>query len=87
MGLSYDDMLNCTWRQFDYYQRGYIRRVERGFDEVRHLSAHMYNSSGFAKSQVKPAQIMKLPMLDGTVKKKAKKMDRETIERMKKQLT
>ena len=85
MGLGYLEMMDCTWRQFDYYQRGYNRRVERGFDEVRHLICHMYNSSGFTKTQVKPSQIMKLPMLDGKPKK-SKKMDKETFERMKKQL-
>ena len=86
MGLGYEDMLSCTWREFDYLQRGYNRRLERGWDTTRHIIANLYNSSGFAKKQVKASEVMKLPMLDGK-KVKAKRMDKETFERMKKQLT
>jgi len=69
MGLSYTEMLNCTWLEFDYYQAGHTRRLERGWDEVRHLISSMYNSSGFVKSKVSAKDIMKLPMLDKVVVK------------------
>ena len=85
MGLSHVEMMNCSWLEYDYYQRGYNRRVERQWDYTRHIIANLYNSSGFAKTQVKASQIMKLPMLDAKVKK-SKKMDKEVFERMKRQL-
>jgi hypothetical protein len=64
MGIGYEELLNMTWLEYDYYSTGYMRRVERGFDEVRQLIAAMYNSSGFTKRKVNAKQIMKLPLLD-----------------------
>ena len=86
MGLTYEEMLNCTWAEFDYLQRGHSRRLERAWDTTRHIIANLYNSSGFVKKSVNAKDIMKLPMLDEVVKKPSKKMDKETLERMKKQL-
>ena len=79
--MSYPDMLNCTWREFDYYQTGHNRRVERGWDYVRHLISSNYNSSGFSKKKVNAKDIMQLPMLD---KKRTifKKVPKESVERM-----
>ena len=64
MNIPYNDMLNMTWREFDYLSIGYIRRIERGFDEVRHLIAAMYNSSGMSKKTIRPKDVMKLALLD-----------------------
>ena len=75
-------MLSCTFREFDYRQRGYNRRVERGFDHVRHLVAGMFNSSGFSRKAVKAQDIMKLPLLDGYGRSKtvkAEKMDKADV--------
>jgi hypothetical protein len=83
MGLSYEEMLSCTFREFDYLQRGHNRRVERGWDYVRHLVAASYNSSGFQKKAIKPKEIMQLPMLDGIGKPvKAEKMDKADVNRL-----
>lgn len=64
MGFNFEELLNLSWREYDYYSTGYLRRIERGFDETRHLIAAMYNSSGFSKTKVKPRDIIKLPLLD-----------------------
>ena len=86
MGFSLDETLNMSWQEFEFNSVGYQRRIERNWDYTRHLVANMYNSSGFSKKAVSASEIMKLPMLDNGVKKPAKKMDKETLERMKKQL-
>ena len=83
MGLTYEEMLNCTFREFDYLQRGHLRRIERLWDVGRHLMATMYNSSGFSKKAVKPNEIMKLPFLDGIGKPvKAEKMDKANVNKL-----
>ena len=82
MGLSYEEMLSCTFREFDYLQRGFNRRIERGFDYVRHIIASNFNSSGFSKKAVKPSDVMQLPMLDGYGRSKtvkAEKMDKADV--------
>jgi hypothetical protein len=83
MRLSYREMMDCTWAEFDYLQRGHNRRVERLWDVGRHLMASMYNSSGFSKKAVKPNEIMKLPFLDGIGKPvKAEKMKRDDVNKL-----
>jgi len=74
-------MMNCTWREFDYYQSGHNRRLERGWDEVRHLISSMYNSSGFVKTKVSAKEIMRLPMLDG-VEKPLRRVEPEAVKRL-----
>ena len=85
MGLSYEEMLSCTFREFDYLQRGFNRRIERGFDYVRHIIASNFNSSGFSRKAVKPSEIMKLPMLDNYGRSKtvkAEKMDKDDVNKL-----
>ena len=85
MGLKYDEMLSTTWVEFDYYQTGHNRKVERLWDVGRHLMATMFNSSGFSKQKVKPRDIMELPMLDNMQpKKEFKRVPKEALERLKK---
>lgn len=64
MGIGYNEMLDLTWREFDYYATGHYRLIERGWDYVRSLVAGNFNSSGFSKKRVKPADIMALPTFD-----------------------
>jgi len=64
IGLNYAEMLSCSWKEFEYYERGYQRRIERQWDVARHLIANMYNSSGFAKKKTQARDIMRLEMLD-----------------------
>ena len=82
MGISYEDMLNLTWRAFDYYQIGYNRKVERQWDYTRHMISSMYNSSGMSKKQVKPKDIMRLPMLDDSVKKEFKRVPIDRVKEL-----
>ena len=83
MGLTYEEMLSCTWKQYDYLQRGHLRRIERLWDLGRHLMATMYNSSGFSKKAVKPKDVLQLPLLDGVNKPvKAEKMKREDVSKL-----
>ena len=60
MGIKYEDALNLTWKEFDYYASGYWRRLERELDQTRMLMATMFNSSGFSKKRVNPKDLMQL---------------------------
>lgn len=64
MGFTYEDLINLTWREYDYYKIGYVRRLERNWDYTRQLIANMYNSSGFTKKKVNAIDVMKLPHID-----------------------
>ena len=79
MGLKYEEMLNCTWLEFDYLQTGHNRRIERGWDYTRHLIASMYNSSGFAKQKVKADDIFKLQTLDNKPVKEFRKVPKDKV--------
>ncbi len=80
MGFKYEDLLNMSWIEYDYYSVGYFRRLERGWDNTRHIIASMYNSSGFSKKNVNVKDIMKLPSLDRTTK--FKKVDQKSLDKM-----
>lgn len=83
MGLEYDRLMLMTWADFDWHRTGYIRRVEREMDKVRHLIAGMYNSSGFSKRRVKATDVMQLPHLDGVNYSNATgRVPKETVERL-----
>lgn len=86
MGIEYECFLNMTWREYDFYSVGYLRRLERQWDYTRHLIASNFNSSGFSKKSVKPGEIMKLQILDKPVEKELKKVSSEKLELMKKHL-
>jgi len=79
MGIAYEQFLDMTWREYDYYSIGYLRRVERGWDRNRHLVASMFNSSGFSKTKVTATDVMKLPLLDGANTKEFKRVSDEVI--------
>ena len=80
MGISYTDFLNLTWREYDYYSTGYIRRIERQWDYTRHIIASNYNSSGFAKKTVSVDDIMKLNYLNKS--EPFKKVDKMKLDNM-----
>ena len=82
MGFGYEDFLNLTWREFDYYSVGYERRIEREWDYTRHIIASNYNSSGFAKKQTKANDVMKLPRLDTPTKTSFKQVDPQRLANM-----
>lgn len=86
MGLEYEAFLNMTWREYDFYSIGYLRRLERQWDYTRHLIASNFNSSGMTKSEVKPTDIMKLQILDDVKEKPLKKVDNKKLEQMRKHL-
>ena len=83
MGFSYDEFMDMTWREFDYYSAGYERRVERQWDYTRHIIAASFNSSGFSKKTVRATDVFKLPHLD---KVKHRKVNRMSDERLRKLL-
>ena len=64
MGIKYNDFLNLSWKEFDFYSVGYQRKLERGWDYSRHLIAAMFNSSGMTKTKAKPKDVFQLPLLD-----------------------
>jgi len=71
-----------SWADFEFEQIGHGRRVERGFDYVRHLIAAEFNSSGFSKKKVSATDVIKLPMLDKAGKTKFIPMPKERLDRM-----
>jgi hypothetical protein len=77
MGVSYAEMLDLTWREYDYLSVGYERRMERGWDYVRHLIASNFNSSGFSKKAVKAKEVITLPLLDRP--RKMEKVPKEKV--------
>ncbi len=79
MGIAYEQFLDMTWREYDYYSIGYLRRIERGWDRNRHLVASMFNSSGFSKTKVKATDVMSLPLLDMATPKIIKRVSDEVI--------
>lgn len=71
MNVGYEQMLSLTWKEFDYYQQGYNRRVERGWDYTRHIIATLANvNRGKNTSAYSPKDIIPLPLLDGYRKPK-----------------
>lgn len=80
MNISYNDFLNLTWKEYDYYSLGHFRRIEREWDYNRHIIASMFNSSGFSKKKVNAKDVMKLPNLDK--KTKFKMVNPKTLEKM-----
>ena len=85
MGIGYDELLNMTWREYDYYTIGHLRRIERDFDVARFIVANLFNSSGFSKRKVSPKDIMQLPLLDGKQKTFVRMSD-ERYKKLKKYL-
>ena len=82
MNIGYKEMLNLTWREFDYYSIGYFRRLERGWDYSRHLIASNYNSSGFSKKTLKATEVMELPLIDKKAKKVIKRLSKQRLDQM-----
>ena len=83
MGIAYDTMLDLTWREYDYYLRGYFRKIERGWDYTRNVIASLYNASGLRKTALKVDAVMKLPLLDSVVKRSlVKKVPQRKLETM-----
>ncbi len=82
MGIGFDQALGLTWREYDYYSIGYLRRVERDWDRSRHIIAGLFNSSGFAKKAMKPQEAYPLPMLDKKVAVAFVPMTKEKINEM-----
>lgn len=67
MGITYDNLLKMTWREYDYISIGYSIRQEREWDRNRNIIASLFNSSGFSKKKVKPTDVMKLGHIDKVV--------------------
>ena len=84
MGISYEDMLNMTWKEYDYYFKGFNLRSQRKLDYLRRIMSNQFNSSGFSKKRYKPTDFFKLDLFD--LKKEFKKVDDKTIEIMKKMI-
>jgi len=75
MGFKHEEYMNMTWKEFDYYYIGYLRRIERNWDYVRNIIAAQYNSSGFSKKHVKATDIISLRYLDDVKEIKTEKID------------
>ena len=76
-----------TWAEYEWQRVGYERRLERGFDQVRHLMASMHNFSGFAKKSMNPREMMPLYYLDYKPKVDlVERVSNEAIERMNKNI-
>ena len=87
MGIGFYEMQDMEWREYFYIAQGHEKRMQRRWDEVRSLMAQMHNTSGFAKSAIKPTDVMKLPLLDReTVKTKIDRVPKKNLERMLKHL-
>ena len=81
MGLTYVDFLDMTLKEFDFYNIGFSKKIQRNWDYVRNVIATQYNSSGFTKKKVKPKDIIQLDMFDKIIEFKL--MDPELLEKMK----
>lgn len=81
MGLTYEDFLDMTWKEFDFYNIGFSKKIQRNWDYVRNIIATQYNSSGFSNKKVKPKDIIQLDMFDKIIEFKL--MDPELLEKMK----
>jgi len=80
MGFKYEEFLNMTWREYEFYSIGHFRRLERNWDYTRHLIASMYNSSGLSKKKVNAKDIMKLSSIDKI--QPFKKIDEKSLKKI-----
>ncbi len=60
MGFTYEQMVDMTWIEFDYYSAGYQRRVEHGLNGTRLIISSMVNL--WSKKRVTPRDIIPLTM-------------------------
>jgi len=82
MGIEYEALLNMSWKAYDYYSTGYVRRTESAWDMNRNIIASLFNSSGFSKKRVKPTDIMKLSTIDNIRRVEFKPLTDEKIKQM-----
>jgi len=82
MGFKYEEFLNLTWKEYDFYSIGYARRLERQWDYTRHIIASNFNSSGFSKKTIKASDIIKLPSIDTIVIKKFERVSDDNMKKL-----
>ena len=81
MNITYEDMLNLTWLEFDYLATGYEQRMQRNWDYVRNVMAMQANT--MSKKKVSAKDIMTLPYIDTpAIGAKVQRIDKETMDRM-----
>lgn len=62
MGLSKEDLLKMTWREFDSTFEGYSEKAHADWSRTRTIVSMLYNSNVKKGKQKKPIDIMPLPM-------------------------
>ena len=71
IGIDLTALMDMTWPEWLFVDKGYEIRQQKQLDMFRNLIATLFNSSGFAKRKVNPKQVMRLPLIDnitGSVK-------------------
>lgn len=58
MGVSYNEMLDLSWQQFEYYSSGYQRRLERELNNTRIIVSSFVNL--WSKKKIRPEDLMQL---------------------------
>lgn len=58
MGISYSEMLDLSWQQFEYYSSGYQRRLERELNNTRIIVSSFVNL--WSKKKIRPEDLMQL---------------------------
>ena len=82
MGFSYQEFLDMTWKEYNFYSVGYERRLERQWDTTRHLIAAAYNSSGFSKKRIDAKSLMILPHIDDIKPTVFRKVKEDKLKKM-----